>query len=143
VGLLVAMLEKSLQRNTLKKRVLSIVLSKLNCIPKVFNWVYFLPFAIADYAGNTIYKNLSEEGEKQRREQVLQAAASAQTTTYKDPSNPNLHGTVKPIKTYAESALNRECVDIEDTLADGNSSESVYVKYCRSLPNGPYQPVTV
>ena len=111
---------------------------------KGFQLGLFLTFCkIADYAGNTIYKNLSEEGEKQRREQVLQAAASAQTTTYKDPSNPNLHGTVKPIKTYAESALNRECVDIEDTLADGNSSESVYVKYCRSLPNGPYQPVTV
>ncbi|MDT0629614.1 hypothetical protein [Alteromonas sp. W364] len=117
---------------------------EIDTYTKGFQLGLFLTFCkLADYAGNTIYKKLSEEGEKRRREQVLQAASSAQVTTYEDPSNPNLRGTVKPIKTYAESALNRECVDIEDTLVDGSSSESVYVKYCRSLPNGPYQPVTV
>ncbi len=111
---------------------------------KGFQLGLFVTFCkLADYAGNTVYKKLSADGEKARREQVLQAAASAQTTTYQDPVNPNLRGTVTPLKRYEETTLNRECVDIEDTLADGVSAESIYVKYCRSLPNGAYQPVTV
>ena len=111
---------------------------------KGFQLGLFVTFCkLADYAGNTIYKKLSADGEKARREQVLQAVASAQTTTYQDPSNPSLRGTVTPLKRYEETTLNRECVDIEDTLADDVSTESIYVKYCRSLPNGAYQPVTV
>ncbi len=111
---------------------------------KAFQLGLFVTFCkIADYAGNSIYKKMSEEGEAKRREQVLAAAASAKTTTYSDPSTPSLRGTVTPTKTYQEKAANRECVDMEDTLADAEQSETIYLKYCRTLPDGAFEPVSV
>jgi len=111
---------------------------------KAFQLGLFVTFCeIANYAGNTIYKKLSEDGAKKRKAKVLEAASTAQTTTYSDPSNPELIGSVTPTKTYIESAGRKECVDMEDTLADTNNSETIYIKYCRALPNGNYEPVSV
>ena len=143
-GLAGGYIAKKLANKFFEKNGAKYSAKEIDVYTKGFQLGLFVTFCkLADYAGNTIYKKLSAEGEKARREQVLQAAASAQATTYQDPSNPNLRGTVTPLKHYSETALNRECVDIEDTLADGQSSESIYVKYCRDLPNGAYQPVTV
>ncbi|GAC15730.1 hypothetical protein [Aliiglaciecola lipolytica] len=116
---------------------------EIDTYTKAFQLGLFISFCkLADYAGNTIYKNLSEQGRKEREAQVLAAAASSTATTYSDPSNPSLSGTVTPTRTYQETSMNRECVDMEDTLADGTQSETIYVKYCRELPNGVYQPTT-
>lgn len=117
---------------------------EMDTYTKAFQLGLFVAFCkLADYAGNTIYKKLSEAGEEERRKQVLEAANSAQPTTYSDPTNPQLTGTVKPSKKYQESAANRECVDMEDTLADETNSETIYIKYCRDLPSGTFKPVTV
>ena len=127
----------------LPKQNLPIPTKKKKRIPKRFNSVYFITFCeLANYAGNTIYKKLSEQGQKERKDKVLEAASSAQVVKYSDPSNPKLTGVIKPSAPYVETADNRECVDMEDTLADESESETIYIKYCRSLPNGKYTPVT-
>lgn len=112
-------------------------------LSQTFQIGFFLAFcAIANYAGETVYKNLSQEGQEKRKEQVLLAASSAQPTTYRDPNNPNLRGTVTVLASYQEESANRECFDMEDTLTDGTISGTAYTKVCRELPDGTLTPVT-
>lgn len=143
-GLAGSYIAKKLANNYFKKTSKTYTAKEIEQQTQAFQLGLFVTFcAIADYAGNTIYKRLSKDGEKERRAQVLAAATTARTTVYRDPSNPNLSGTITPSKTYQEVSSNRECIDMEDTLADQNNAETIYLKYCRSLPNGNYEPATV
>lgn len=142
-GIAGAFIAKELAEAYFEKRSGTYSAKEIDTYTKAFQLGLFISFCkLADYAGNTIYKNLSEQGRKEREEQVLAAAASSNTTTYSDPSNPSLQGTVTTTRTYQESTMNRECVDMEDTLADSSQSETIYLKYCRNLPDGAYEPVS-
>jgi len=92
--------------------------------------------------GGTVYAKLSEAGRKERENALAAAASQARPQRYGEPDNPALKGSVKPGKAYTEVAANRECMDVEDSLADGKSKDSMFVKMCRNLPNGGWAPVT-
>ena len=85
-------------------------------LTKGFQVGLFLTFCgIANYAGETIYKKLSEDGLKKRREQVLQAAVTAESTTYVDPQNPSYRGSIDVIDKYTEKkkvGLNKKYINI-------------------------------
>lgn len=111
---------------------------------KGFQVGLFLAFCgIANYAGETIYKRLSEDGLEKRREQVLQAAVNSESTTYTDPKNPSLRGNIEIVDRYTEDGGNTECVVAKDTLQDDQSSESIMVTQCRDLPNGQFRVTAV
>lgn len=113
-------------------------------LTKGFQVGLFLTFCgIANYAGETIYKKLSEDGLEKRREQVLQAAVTSESTTYFDPKNPEYKGTVDVIDRYTENDGNTYCVVAKDTLSVDQTSESILVTQCRDLPNGEFQVVAV
>lgn len=90
----------------------------------------------------TVYEKLSEAGRREREKALIAAASQARPQRYGEPGNPTLKGGVVPGKRYAEIAEKRECMDVEDTLADGSSKDSIFVKMCRNLPNGGWAPVT-
>lgn len=90
----------------------------------------------------TVYEKLSEAGRREREKALIAAASQARPQRYGEPGNPTLKGGVVPGKRYAEVAEKRECMDVEDTLADGSSKDSIFVKMCRNLPNGGWAPVT-
>jgi hypothetical protein len=113
-------------------------------LTKGFQVGLFLTFCgIANYAGETIYKKLSEDGLEKRREQVLQAAVTAESTSYVDPQNPSYRGNVDIIDKYTENNGNTYCVVAKDTLIVDQTSESVLVTQCRDLPNGEFKVVAV
>ncbi|MFQ3248644.1 MAG: hypothetical protein ACI9O6_000446 [Glaciecola sp.] len=113
-------------------------------LTKGFQVGLFLTFCgIANYAGETIYKKLSEDGLKKRREQVLQAAVTAESTSYVDPQNPSYRGSVDVIDKYTENNGNTYCVVAKDTLVVDQTSESILVTQCRDLPNGEFKIVAV
>ncbi len=106
---------------------------------------YMIAFALVGAAGGsalagTVYGKLKEQGRKEREAALQAAAAQAKPQRYGEPTEPGLKGSVTPTKRYAEAQ--RECVDLEDTLADGSARDSIFVKMCRSLPNGGWQQVT-
>jgi len=108
---------------------------------------YMIAFALMGAAGGaalggTVYAKLSEQGKREREKALLAAADQARPQRYGEPTAPALTGTVTPGKRYADAGANRECVDVEDTLAEGSSRDSIFVKMCRSMPNGGWQPVT-
>jgi hypothetical protein len=108
---------------------------------------YMITFALLGAAGGaalagTIYGKLSEQGRKQREEALVKAAQQAKPQRYGDPADPTLTGVTNPGKRYTEVAANRECVDVEDTLADAASKDAVFAKLCRDLPSGSWQEVT-
>lgn len=90
----------------------------------------------------TVYEKLSEAGRREREKALVAAASQARPQRYGEPGNPTLKGGVVPGKRYAEVTEKRECMDVEDTLADGSSKDSIFVKMCRNLPNGGWAPVT-
>jgi surface antigen len=92
--------------------------------------------------GDTLFAKLKEDGKKKREQALLNAVTQAKIQHYDEPTEPTLTGTVTPGAKYMDLASNRECQDMEDSLKDATSSESIYVKYCRSLPNGGWQPTT-
>ncbi|MDT0594954.1 hypothetical protein [Glaciecola petra] len=113
-------------------------------LTKGFQVGLFLTFCgVANYAGETIYKKLSEDGLAKRKEQVLQAAVTSESTTYFDPQNPDYRGSVDIIDRYTENDGNRYCVVAKDTLSIDQTSESILVTQCRNLPNGEFEVVAV
>ena len=90
----------------------------------------------------TVYEKLSEAGRREREKALVAAASQARPQRYGEPGNPTLKGGVVPGKRYAEVTEKRECMDVEDTLADGTSKDSIFVKMCRNLPHGGWAPVT-
>jgi surface antigen len=90
----------------------------------------------------TAYAKLSEQGKKNREEALREAARSARVQRYSDPADPSLSGTVTPGPRYVDLDRNRECVDQEDVLAAGSGGTPVFAKYCRTLPDGQWGPVT-
>lgn len=92
--------------------------------------------------GGSIYAKLSAEGRKERERALKEAVAQGRPQRYGDPTNPNLQGTVTPGKRYQELAANRECKVEEDVLAENASKDAIFIKWCRSLPNGDWGQVT-
>lgn len=108
---------------------------------------YMISFALlgcglGSVLGGTIYAKLSEAGRKERERALVEAASQARPQRYGDPTNPALQGTIRQGKRYAEADAKRECMDVEDTLSDGSSKDAIFVKMCRSVPNGGWAPVT-
>jgi hypothetical protein len=108
---------------------------------------YLIAFALVGAAGGaalggTVYGKLQEGGRKERENALLAAAQQARPQRYGEPTNPALTGTVTPTRRYADAGANRDCVDVEDALAEGTSRDAIFVKMCRSLPNGGWQQVT-
>lgn len=108
---------------------------------------YMIAFGLVGAAAGTalagsIYARLQEQGKREREAALQAAVAQARPQRYGEPTDPGLIGTVTPGKKYADVAANQECIDVEDTLADVKSSESIYVKMCRSLPSGAWRQVT-
>lgn len=140
-GLVGAALAKALVNNEVKR----LKLTPQQAAKRERN--YLIGFALIGCGGGSVlagtaYAKLSDSGKKAREQELLAAAASAKPRTYRDPENPTLQGVAKPLPAYADASNNRQCRDIEDTLADAGKGEPIVVKYCRSLPNGGWAPVT-
>lgn len=108
---------------------------------------YMIAFGLAGaYAGTmlgkSLYGRLQEEGKRQREAALTAAVEQAKPQRYSEPTDPSLQGMIVPGRRYAETASNRECVDAEDTLKDAKTSDAIFVKLCRVLPNGGWQQVT-
>ncbi len=108
---------------------------------------YLITFALLGAAGGaalggTVYGKLKEQGKKEREQALLAAAQQARPQRYGEPTEPALKGTVTPGAKYSDASAGRECVDVEDALADDASRDAIFVKMCRSLPNGGWQQVT-
>ncbi|MGQ8367344.1 hypothetical protein [Glaciecola sp. 1036] len=142
-GVAGAYVGKTLAQKYFEKSDKAYTAKEIDTYTKGFQVGLFLTFcAITNYAGETIYKKLSEAGQEKRRQQVLQAAITSETTTYADPSNPNIRGVVEPIDRYTEDDGEKECVVTRDTLTVDQSSEAILTTLCRE-PNGEYQIVAV
>lgn len=108
---------------------------------------YMITFALlgaaagSSLAGN-VYGKLQEQGKKEREAALLAAVQQAKPQRYGEPADKTIKGLVTPGARYADSATNRECVDVEDALSDNTSKDSIFVKMCRSMPNGGWQQVT-
>ena len=130
---------KRLAQSLIAKSNKQLSAAQIDTYTKGFQIGLFLAFcAIADYAGKTMYKKMSEDGLKRREEQLLQAAASAKATTYTDPVNTSLTGNITIEDSYVADDQSKECVDLQDSLSDGTTTEQSFVRYCRVLPNGTY-----
>ena len=98
--------------------------------------------AVGGALGGTVYDKLSEQGKKQREKALMTAAASAQVQRYGEPTAPQIAGIVTPGTPYQVQTSNQECIDLEDRLSEGGSADAIFVKMCRSLPNGEWGQVT-
>jgi surface antigen len=98
--------------------------------------------AVGGALGGTVYDKLSEQGKKQREKALMTAAASAQVQRYGEPTAPQIAGIVTPGTPYQVQTSNQECIDLEDRLSEGGSADAIFVKMCRSLPNGQWGQVT-
>ncbi len=99
--------------------------------------------AVGGALGGTVYDKLSEQGRKAREKALIDAASNARPQHYSEPTAPSIAGVATPGTPYAVTASNQECVDVEDNLAQsGSAGDSIFVKMCRSVPNGNWAQVT-
>lgn len=98
--------------------------------------------AVGSSLAGTAYSRLQAEGKKEREAALFRAAQAAKPQRYGEPNDSNLKGTITPGRRYSDASNNRECVDMEDALNDGKSSDSIFVKYCRDLPEGGWKVAT-
>ena len=81
---------------------------------------------------NTVYGKLSERGKKIRETEMQAALNTAKPRTYRDPENPILIGKISIESTTVDPETKKECMIMQDALADRSQNESAYLKYCRT-----------
>ncbi len=98
--------------------------------------------AFCEALTDTIFGKLKEGGKKEREAALVAAAEKGTNQSYSEPTDPTLKGSVTPSKKYVDQSKNRECVDMEEELADASKSEKINSKVCRESPDSGYKPVT-
>jgi len=88
----------------------------------------------------TVHSKLSERGKKAREQELLAAvndATPGAARMYQDPERPGLQGRVTANPAAIEG--NQECRIVEDSLAEGTTNDTAYIKYCRNA-GGNWEP---